>query len=226
MPADAVSRETSAPEPALIERLFGARAALAYRYADLLAGTGVERGLLGPREAPRLWQRHLLNCAVVHPAIAPNARVCDIGSGAGLPGVVLAIARPDLHVTLLEPLLRRATFLSEVVETLGLDRVVVRRVRAEEVRGRDRFDVVTARAVARLDVLIGWGLPLVRAGGELMAWKGEAAVDELAAAAAAIERWGGVQARIETHGSGLVIPPTTVIRIGSNRTYPPKKGSR
>src|SRR4051812_34915387 len=156
-----VSRETpSAPEVA--RRVFpSARLPLAERYAELLATDGVERGLIGPREAPRLWERHLLNCLCLSSGVPRNASVVDLGSGAGLPGLVLAIGRPDLDVTLVEPLLRRATFLDEAVRALGLGQVRVLRERAEALHGGRRFDVVTARALAPLDRLLGWAIPLV-----------------------------------------------------------------
>jgi 16S rRNA (guanine527-N7)-methyltransferase len=132
---DAVSRETpSAPDVAA--GVFSHALPLAERYADLLATDGVVRGLIGPREVPRLWERHLVNCALLAEAIPHGADVCDIGSGAGLPGLVLAIARPDLSVTLVEPLLRRSTFLREAVSTLGLQNVEVVRARAEELHGK------------------------------------------------------------------------------------------
>ncbi len=140
---------------------------------ELLATHGVERGLLGPREVPRLWERHLLNCAVLEPLIpADAAGLCDVGSGAGLPGLVLAALRPDLAVTVLEPLLRRTTFLTEAVDALGLTRVEVLRGRAEDWAGRRTWPVVTARAVAPLDRLAGWCLPLLTPGGLLLALKG------------------------------------------------------
>src|SRR3954463_9485578 len=125
----AVSRETP-PSPPTAEGVFASRTALAERYAELLATDGVVRGLIGPREAPRLWERHLLNCAVLTDVLPDGIDVCDIGSGAGLPGLVLAVRRPDLRVPLVEPLLRRTTFLEEVVERLGLERVEVVRARA------------------------------------------------------------------------------------------------
>ncbi|HEX6328516.1 MAG TPA: 16S rRNA (guanine(527)-N(7))-methyltransferase RsmG, partial [Jiangellaceae bacterium] len=133
----------------------------------MLAGPGIERGLLGPREVPRLWDRHLLNCAVIQDAVAQGATVLDVGSGAGLPGVVLAVVRPDLAVTLVEPLLRRSVFLGEVVAELRLSNVNVVRSRAEELHGKVIADVVTARAVAPLDRLARWTIPLVRTGGLL-----------------------------------------------------------
>ena len=135
--------------------MFHSRLPLAEEYCRLLATDGVVRGLIGPREAPRLWERHLVNCALLAEAIEPEADVCDIGSGAGLPGLVLAIARPDLSVTLVEPLLRRTTFLDEVVAQLDLSNVEVVRARAEELHGQREFSVVTSRAVAPLDRLAG-----------------------------------------------------------------------
>lgn len=183
-----VSRETSAAEPsgseapAVAGRLFpGDRLRLVRRYADLLATTGVERGLIGPREAPRLWERHLVNCAVLAEAVPPGSAVADIGSGAGLPGLVLALARPDVEVTLVEPLLRRTTFLEEVVEELGLGRVSVVRGRADVLHGRRTFDVVTSRAVAPLPRLLEWCMPLVGPHGAMVAMKGasvEAEIEE------------------------------------------------
>ena len=178
-----VSRETpSTPEAA--RRAFSSeRLPLVERYVELLATAGVERGLIGPREAPRLWDRHVLNCLALTSLVASGATVADLGSGAGLPGLVLAIGRPDLTVTLVEPLQRRTTFLDEVIDELGLEEVRVVRGRAEDLHGRERFDVVTARALAPLGRLVGWGMPLVAAAGALLAMKGSSAAEEIAAAA-------------------------------------------
>ncbi len=158
-----VSRETSTPPvPAAARGAFPVeRQALVERYVELLATAGVERGLIGPREAPRLWSRHVLNCAVLAHEIPEGVSVCDVGSGAGLPGLVLALARPDLQITLVEPLLRRTTFLSEVVDELGLSNVRVERGRADALHAKERFDVVTSRAVAALPRLLEWSMPLV-----------------------------------------------------------------
>jgi 16S rRNA (guanine527-N7)-methyltransferase len=177
-----VSRETpSVPEVA--RRAFSSeRLALAERYVELLATAGVERGLIGPREAARLWERHVLNCLVLSSAIGRDATVVDLGSGAGLPGLVLAIGRPDLSITLVEPLLRRTTFLDEAVLALGLERVRVVRGRADALHGLERFDVVTARALAPLDRLLGWAMPLVNPDGVLLAMKGRSAAEEVAEA--------------------------------------------
>lgn len=184
-----VSRETPST-PLAARRVFSSeRLALAERYAELLATEGVVRGLIGPREAPRLWERHLLNCALLADPIPQDAAVCDVGSGAGLPGLVLAIARPDLSITLVEPLLRRTTFLEEVVADLGLDRVEVVRGRADTLHGTRRFDVVTSRAVAPLGRLLDWSMPLVAPSGWLLAMKGSSVEEEIQEAAADLERW-------------------------------------
>lgn len=147
-------------------------------YVDILASRGIDWGLIGPRERDRLWERHILNSVAVAPRIPTGVALVDVGSGAGLPGIPLAILRPDLLVTLLEPLLRRANFLELAVSELGLaERVRVVRGRAEE--HRERYDVVTCRAVAPLPRLLGWCLPLVSPGGRLLALKGSSASDEV-----------------------------------------------
>jgi 16S rRNA (guanine527-N7)-methyltransferase len=210
--SDSVSRETpSAPEVA--RRVFSDALPTAEAYADLLAHEGVDRGLIGPREAPRLWERHLLNCAVLGEVIPQGADVCDIGSGAGLPGLVLALARPDLAVTLVEPLLRRTTFLSEAVERLGLGNVEVVRARAEELHGRLEFSLVTSRAVAPLGRLLDWSMPLVRPGGALVAMKGSSAHEEVDAAAAGFRNHAAGKVEVVTCGDELIDPPTTVVRV-------------
>lgn len=174
-----VPRETP-PAPETARGVFSSQALPAVeRYAALLATLGVERGLIGPREVPRLWDRHLLNCAALAPAVPEGVSVADVGSGAGLPGVVLALARPDLAVTLVEPLLRRTVFLEEVVAELGLTTVTVVRGRAEALHGVERFDVVTSRAVAPLGRLLGWCMPLVAPSGEMLALKGSSVEDEI-----------------------------------------------
>jgi len=209
------------PPPDLAEparRLFGDRLPLAVAYADALAGDGVVRGLIGPREAPRLWERHLLNCALLTELIPPEASVLDIGSGAGLPGIVLAVARPDLTVVLVEPLARRTVFLSETVERLGLSRTSVVRARAEECRELSgTADVVTARAVAPLDRLVGWSLPLARVGGRLLAMKGATAHDEIVMHRDVVRRLGGSDPVVRVCGAGLVPQPATVVEIRRNR---------
>ena len=152
---------------------------VAQEYVEWLADAGVVRGLIGPRETPRLWSRHVLNCALPAPLLPESGTVCDVGSGAGLPGLVLAILRPDLEFSLLEPLLRRTNFLSEVVADLGLTNVEVLRGRAEEFHGTRTFDVVCSRAVAPLDRLVGWCLPLCSPQGEVLALKGSRAAEEV-----------------------------------------------
>ncbi len=182
-------------------------------YASLLADAGVTRGLVGPREVPRLWDRHLLNCAVVESVVPSGSHLADIGAGAGLPGLVLALVRPDLRVTLVEPLARRADFLGEAVLTLGLDaRVQVRHQRAEDAAAEGfTADVVTARAVAPLGRLAGWCCPLVRVGGLLVAVKGSRAADEMAAAASTLASWGMGPAQVLRVGGELLDTPTTVV---------------
>ena len=199
-----VSRET----PGAVE-YFGADLGRINRYVDLLATWGIERGLIGPREAPRLWDRHILNCVVVTPRLPPNATVADVGSGAGLPGLVWAIARPDLSVTLIEPLLRRTTFLTEVIDDLSLANARVVRARAGEVSGT--FDVVTARAVADLGKLGRWCLPLVRPGGLFLALKGESAPDEVAMWTEALRRDGATDIVVTSYGD--LEKPTTVVEV-------------
>jgi 16S rRNA (guanine527-N7)-methyltransferase len=190
---------------------------LAERFAAILAREGVLRGLIGPREVPRLWERHLVNCALLGRAIDEGADVCDIGSGAGLPGLVLALSRPDLKVTLVEPLLRRTTFLEEAVAELGLTNVEVVRARAEELHGKREFSVVTSRAVAPLDRLLTWSMPLVRRGGALVAMKGSSVHDEVADAAGALRKYGAGAVSVEEYGEGLVERPTIVVRVEATR---------
>ncbi|WP_077798177.1 16S rRNA (guanine(527)-N(7))-methyltransferase RsmG [Streptomyces sp. JHA26] len=202
------------PVPEQAREVFGERYADAVRYAELLAEAGVQRGLIGPREVPRLWERHLLNCAVLSEVVPEGVTVCDVGSGAGLPGIPLALVREDLKITLLEPLLRRTNFLTEVVELLGLDHVTVVRGRAEEVMGKvPPVHVVTARAVAPLDRLATWGIPLLRPYGEMLALKGDAAEEELKAAATALSKLGAVETSILHVGEGIVDPQSTVVRV-------------
>ena len=210
---DDVSRETPSA-PAVARRVFPSeRLPLAEQYADLLATEGVVRGLIGPREAPRLWERHLLNCAVLADLLPRDATVCDVGAGAGLPGVVLAIARPDVSVTLVEPLLRRTTFLDEVIEALGLVNAEVVRGRAETLHGRRRFDVVTSRAVAPLERLLGWSMPLVAAEGALVAMKGSSAAEEIAAAQEVLVEGGCGVPEVIVLGEGLLSSTTVAVRV-------------
>ncbi|WUJ26803.1 16S rRNA (guanine(527)-N(7))-methyltransferase RsmG [Micromonospora sp. NBC_00389] len=209
--------------------LFGDRLDVAAAYAELLATDGVLRGLIGPREAPRIWDRHLLNCAAVAERIPTDATVLDVGSGAGLPGLVLAIARPDLTVTLIEPLARRTSFLIEVVERLGLTRTVrVFRGRADEAAtgssGREPIsgDVVTSRAVAPLGRLAAWSLPLAVRGGRLLALKGSSAATEIEEHADVVARLGGGEPALHLCGVGVIDPPTTVVEVVRERMIGPR----
>lgn len=189
------------------------RLPVAVAYADLLATDGVVRGLIGPREAPRLWDRHLLNSAVLGEAIPRGSTVCDIGSGAGLPGLVVAIARPDLSVTLVEPLLRRTTFLEEAVQALSLTNVEVVRGRADALHGSRTFDVVTSRAVAPLDRLLEWSMPLVAPTGALVAMKGSSVAEEIEAARPVLERWRCGAPEVLTLGAGVLVHSTHALRV-------------
>jgi 16S rRNA (guanine527-N7)-methyltransferase len=212
----------SAVEPAALRRL----AAL----GELLATHGVERGLLGPREVPRLWERHLLNCAVLQPLIPADATgLCDVGSGAGLPGLVIAALRPDLPVTLLEPLQRRTTFLAEAVSELGLARVEVLRGRAEDWADRRDWPVVTARAVAPLERLARWCLPLLGSDGVLLALKGASAAAEVAAANAVLARLGAGPPDVLELPTPGTSDTTFVVRVRTVKLpgrVQPRKGRR
>jgi 16S rRNA (guanine527-N7)-methyltransferase len=205
--------EITAAEREAAEKIFGERLGLAERYVEHLATSGTERGLIGPREIPRLWSRHVLNCAVIESEIAQGSHVADVGSGAGLPGLCLAIARPDLELTLIEPLERRVIWLQEVVDDLGLDNVTVMRTRAELAVGLVKADVVTARAVSALSNLAGLTIPLLDGEGEVVAIKGRSAAEEIDKAAKAIRKLGGVQTSVVTVGQDLLEEPTTVVRI-------------
>ena len=206
----------AALEPAARE-IFGESLPLVLRYVAHLADTGIEWGLIGPREVPRLWERHVLNCAVVEELLPEGALVGDVGSGAGLPGLCLALARPDCRFVLIEPLERRVEWLDMVVEDLGLENVDVVRARAEQVAQEIEVDVVTARAVSALKSLLPLTMPLLRGRGELLAIKGRAAADEVAAARKALRQYGGEQPEILTLGEGLLPETTTVVRVAARR---------
>jgi 16S rRNA (guanine527-N7)-methyltransferase len=199
------------PPPEAAAATFGDALGKAREFAGLLASHGVSRGLLGPREAARLWDRHLMNCAVVADLVPPSGELVDIGSGAGLPGVVLAMLRPEVRVVLLEPMLRRARFLSECAESLELANVTVVRARAEEVAMS--ADIATARAVAPLGRLVGWAAGVVRPGGTILAIKGQGAEEELKAAEPALRRLGVQSTEVLRVGHGRVVPATTVVRV-------------
>lgn len=217
---DDVSRETvssdSAPvveaEPAAAARLFGDRIAVARMFTAALAEHGEERGLIGPLELPRLWTRHILNSAVAAPLFSAGGRVGDVGSGAGLPGLVLAIARPDVRWVLIEPMERRVVWLNEQVAALSLDNVEVVRARGEDWREGPVLDAVTARAVSALRTLIPLTAPLVRDGGELVFLKGANAANEIAAADKQIRKFRLSDVRVDPIGEGLIAEPTRVIR--------------
>jgi 16S rRNA (guanine527-N7)-methyltransferase len=203
---------SAAPVPASAAGVFGTALPGAVTYAGILATRGVEQGLLGPREVPRLWDRHLLNCAVVAELIEQRrGTLLDLGSGAGLPGLVLAMVLPDMAVTLLEPMERRCRFLTECVTELGLANVSVLRGRAEDITVRT--GVVTARAVAPLPRLAELAMGVVRPGGMILAIKGRAAAEELKAAGPVLRRIGARDARVVRAGQGKVIPATTVVRF-------------
>lgn len=194
--------------------LFGSRLSLAERYVEHLSTSGIVRGLIGPREAPRLWERHVLNCAVVESLIPAGARVADVGSGAGLPGLCLALARPDLSMTLIEPLERRVTWLEEVVDDLGLENVTIVRSRSEQAQGQvGDVEFVTARAVSALVGLVDITLPLLDGQGELLALKGRSAQDEVAKAQKKLKRWKVRDTEVLSVGGEILDEPTTVVRV-------------
>jgi 16S rRNA (guanine527-N7)-methyltransferase len=208
------SEATAVPEEGTaVAAVFGNQLEVARRFVGHLSTTGVSRGLLGPREIPRLWDRHVLNCAVIEELIPQGVQVIDVGSGAGLPGIAVAILRPDLRITLLEPLLRRVEWLREVVDDLELAQVTVIRGRAEEYVGRLEAAVVTARAVASLDILAGWCLPLLRPGGNLLAVKGRTAGEELDRVATQLGRAGAASWEVIQVGERVLVQPTTVVRV-------------
>lgn len=206
----------SAP-PALLlplaAEVFGDTLERAREYAGLLATEGVTRGLIGPRETGRLWDRHLLNCAFIGELVPDHGELVDIGSGAGLPGIVLALIRPSLRVVLVESMLRRCVFLQECVGQLGLANASVVRGRAEDLAGSVSAEIVTARAVAPLGKLAGWAAGLLRPGGELLAIKGQSAEEELAAARPVLSRLSAHSTGVLHVGRGRVIPATTVVRV-------------
>ena len=216
--------EVSTPPPGAAE-VFGDELGRAHRYAQILAGAGVERGLIGPRETDRLWDRHLLNSAALAELLDPGDQIADIGSGAGLPGIPLALARPDLRVTLIEPLLRRSDFLREVIDDLGVDIAVVRG-RAEEQAVQQRvgeLDAVVSRAVASLDKLTRWSMPLLRPGGRMLAIKGQRAADEIDEHRRVMGSLGAVDARVVTCGGDYLNPPATVVIARRGESHPAQR---
>jgi 16S rRNA (guanine527-N7)-methyltransferase len=199
--------------PAEAFAVFGGAMPLAERYAGLLSGPGVDRGLIGGAEAPRLWERHLMNCAAVTELVPRRGTLVDLGSGAGLPGIVIAMLRPAVEVTLLEPMARRVGFLQECVAALGLRNAAVLRARAEEAAGQIAADVVTARAVAPLHRLAGLAAGLARPGGLVLAIKGAAAADEVSRALTELRRLDARDVAVVAAGSGRVDPAATVVRF-------------
>ncbi|HET8600880.1 MAG TPA: 16S rRNA (guanine(527)-N(7))-methyltransferase RsmG [Segeticoccus sp.] len=193
--------------------VFGGQLACAEQFVSLLCSSGVTHGLIGPREVPRIWDRHVLNCAVVGSLLPAQGEVIDVGAGAGLPGLALAIARPDCRVHLVEPMLRRTTWLQDAVERLELPNALVHRGRAEELWDALSAPVVTSRAVARLAQLSRWSLPLLRPHGQMLAIKGSSARTELAEDAAELRRLGAVATGVLEVGAPEVDPPTTVVRV-------------
>lgn len=206
--------ELTETERKAAEALFGERVALAERYVEYLCTTGITHGLLGPREIPRMWSRHVLNCAVLAPELPAGGDVADVGSGAGLPGVALALARPDVEFTLIEPMERRVDWLDVVTKDLGLENVRIIRARAEDVTDEIMADAVTARAVSALKKLIPLTVPLLADEGELLFLKGRSAPEEIGAASKAISRYRLRQPEVQTLGGDLLEEPTTLVRAG------------
>lgn len=203
----------SAAEQQGAQHIFGDRLPLAERYVEHLATSGIERGLIGPREVPRLWGRHVLNCAIMAELMPVGATVADVGSGAGLPGLTLAIARPDLRINLIEPLERRTIWLNEVIEDLELSNVEVLRARSEQLFDEVSVDIVTARAVSALKNLIGMCMPLANSTGELLALKGRSASEEIAAAEKMLKKYKCAEPEILTVGADVLEEPSTVVRV-------------
>jgi 16S rRNA (guanine527-N7)-methyltransferase len=197
-------------EPSVAAQIFGDRIGVARQFTAALGEHGEERGLIGPLEPPRLWSRHVLNSAVIAPLF--SGRVADVGSGAGLPGLVLAIARPDVEWVLIEPMERRVAWLTEQSQALGLDNVRVVRARAEDWREGPIFDAVTARAVSALRTLVPITAPLVRDGGELILLKGASAANEITAAQKQLRAFRVSNTRVEVIGEGVLEEPSRVIR--------------
>jgi 16S rRNA (guanine527-N7)-methyltransferase len=198
-------------EPAAAVAIFGDQIGLARSFAQTLAKDSDELGLLGPRELDKLWSRHILNSAVVAELVRPGDKVADVGSGAGLPGIPMAIARPDAQFVLIEPMERRSTWMLEVVEDLGLKNVRVLRSRAEDVTEQD-FDIVTARAVAALDKLLKMCVPLLKPGGALIALKGSKAAEEIANSKKLEKKLGISSFEILVCGEKFLPEPTSVVK--------------
>lgn len=213
VPDDSSTRgvDREQPDSDVLESVFGANTALAEQYADVLADRGIEWGLVGPHEVSRLWSRHILNSVAPADLMPAGASVVDVGSGAGMPGIPLALARPDLRITLLEPLERRYEFLLLAIDELGLgERIQVQRVRSEDCR--ERFDVVTSRAVAPLPRLLRDQWHLREAGGLLLAIKGASAPTEISKARTELTKR-KAQADVLQVRAHPRSEPTSVVRV-------------
>lgn len=203
--------DTLETEPSAAATVFGEQLDLGRAFTTNLATHGEELGLIGPLELPRLWTRHVLNCAIVAPLLRPGL-VGDVGSGAGLPGLVLAIARPDVNFVLIEPMERRVAWLTSQVQELGLSNVEILRARAEETKREGSFDQVTARAVSALRTLLPLTAPLLKPGGELVLMKGAGAQAEIGAAEKAIRKYKLSSVEVLVLGEGILSEETRVIR--------------
>ena len=203
--------DLSSLDQGALRSLLGNRYDAVAMFAAMLADQGEKRGLVGPRELERLWGRHILNSAAVVPFLGPG-RIVDVGSGAGLPGIVIAAMLPDREVVLVEPMERRVAWLEEAAAEIGLDNVTVRRARAQEVTGDLKADALTARAVASIDKLVKWCLPLLSETGHMALLKGRAAADEIERAKYVLRK-AGLSAEILTAPTLAGLEPTTVVRI-------------
>lgn len=212
-PAEAQLDRQSAWIVDAAEVIYGEQTQLAERFVEHLVTTGIEWGLLGPREVPIMWERHVLNCAVVQELLPRGGVVADVGSGAGLPGLALAIARPDVQFVLIEPLERRVDWLNIVIEDLGLENVDVIRARSEQVFDTVDVDIVTARAVSAMKSLVPMTVPLLHGQGELLAIKGKSATSEIEKAEKVLRKFKTTKAEVLTIGDELLEVPTTVARL-------------
>lgn len=212
-PAEAQLDRQSAWIVDATEVIYGEQTQLAERFVEHLVTTGIEWGLLGPREVPIMWERHVLNCAVVQELLPRGGVVADVGSGAGLPGLALAIARPDVQFVLIEPLERRVDWLNMVIEDLGLENVDVIRARSEQVFDTVDVDIVTARAVSAMKSLVPMTVPLLHGQGELLAIKGKSATSEIEKAEKVLRKFKTIKAEVLTIGDELLEVPTTVARL-------------